>query len=45
MSVDPVRAWLSRPESLTQLKRYVATYQAPHITPDELVSACIERML
>ena len=45
MSVDPVRAWLSRPEALTQLKRYVATYQAPHITPDELVSACVERML
>jgi RNA polymerase sigma factor (sigma-70 family) len=45
MSVDPVRAWLSRPESLTQLRKYVATYQAPHITADELVSACIERML
>ena len=45
MSSDPVRAWLSRPESLTQLKRYVATYQAPHITADELVSACVERML
>ena len=45
MSVDPVRAWLSRPEALTQLKRYVSTYQAPHITPDELVSACVERML
>jgi RNA polymerase sigma factor (sigma-70 family) len=45
MSDDPVRAWLSRPESLTQLKKYVATYQAPHITPDELVSACVERML
>ena len=45
MSSDPVRAWLSRPEALTQLRKYVATYQAPHITADELVSACIERML
>jgi len=45
MSSDPVRAWLSRPESLAKLRKYVATYQAPHITPDELVSACVERML
>lgn len=45
MSIDPVRAWLSRPESLRMLRKYVATYQAPHVTPDELVSACVERML
>ena len=45
MSSDPVRAWLSRPSSLRQLRKYVATYQAPHITADELVSACVERML